>query len=71
MEQLTQSELIHLEDLLQMEALAIKKYQNYAKACHEKELIPLFEKGVTLHRQHLQGLLDQLRQHNGKEPVKH
>lgn len=71
MEQLTQVELLHLEELLSMEALAIKKYKSYAKNCREKEMVPLFEEAVEMHRKHLQGLLDQMRNHNGKEPMKH
>jgi hypothetical protein len=70
-EQLTQSELLHVEDLLKMEALAIRKYRLYKERCPDKEWISLFEEAEEIHRRHLAGLVNQLGQHDGREKKKH
>ncbi|RAL25636.1 hypothetical protein [Thermoflavimicrobium daqui] len=71
MNQLTQMELAHLEELLSMEVLAAKKYRIYSRQCSDKELIPLFEEARELHRQRVDGLLQLLRKHNGKSKKAH
>ncbi|SFI97038.1 hypothetical protein [Thermoflavimicrobium dichotomicum] len=71
MEQLTQMELTHVEELLSMEALAVKKYKLYSEQCKEKEWIPLFQEAMNQHQQRIKQLINQLRKHDGKETRKH
>jgi hypothetical protein len=68
-EQLTQLELIHLEELLGMEALAVKKYQLYQEQCKEKELVPFLQEAVSLHQARIEKLINQIRNHNGRTPT--
>lgn len=71
MEQLTQKELLQLEELLGMEALAVRKYGLYSKKCKDDEVVKLFEEAATMHRSHIDQLLDTLRQHNGRGTHSH
>jgi hypothetical protein len=70
MEQLTQEELLKLKELLGLEALAIKKMQ-VAMEEGQEEWETLLEEALHMHRQHLQRLLDQLRNHSGQERIQH
>jgi len=65
-EQLTQMELLHVEEMLMAEDLAIKKCRFYAENCHDRELQKVFRDGAEAHQMHLDGLLGQLRALNGK-----
>ncbi|MFC7441236.1 hypothetical protein [Laceyella putida] len=71
MEQLTQEELLKLKELLGLEALAIKKMQVAMVEGEKEEWEPLLEEALHMHRQHLQRLLDQLRNHSGQERIQH
>jgi hypothetical protein len=67
MDQLMQRELLELEDVLHLEALAVKKCRMYAESCAEKELRPLFEEAARMHSEHLSRLIRQLGQHDGRK----
>ncbi|KPC74551.1 hypothetical protein ADL26_08780 [Thermoactinomyces vulgaris] len=71
MEQLTQEELLKLEELLELEALSIKKTQAVINEGNETEWEPLLTEALTMHKQHLQQLLDQLRNHSGQARLQH
>lgn len=66
MEQLTQMELLQVEELMKAEDLAVKKYGIYARNCRDAQLKKLFQEGADAHRMHLEGLMGQLRALNGK-----
>ena len=65
-EQLTQMELLQLRELLDAEELAVKKYRAYGQMAQDRHLRSLFEQGATLHQQHLDQLVDQLRALGGR-----
>lgn len=66
MEQLTQMELLQIEEMLRAEDLAVKKCKFYAQSCHDADLKKAFQEGANAHQMHLEGLLGQLRALNGK-----
>ena len=66
MEQLTQMELLQIEEMLMAEDLAVKKCRVYSENCHDPELKKIFREGADAHQMHLEGLLGQLRALNGK-----
>jgi hypothetical protein len=66
MEQLTQMELLQLHELLSAEELALKKAQAYQKQMKDDELSPFIQECITTHQDHLQQLIDLVRNHNGK-----
>ncbi|MHB8918347.1 MAG: hypothetical protein ACYC4H_10015 [Desulfocucumaceae bacterium] len=66
MEQLTQMELLQIEEMLRAEDLAIKKCKFYAGSCHDADLKKVFMAGADAHQMHLEGLMGQLRALNGK-----
>lgn len=65
-EQLTQMELLQVEEMLLAEDLAVKKCGFYAESCHDPELKKIFLAGADAHRMHLEGLLGQLKALDGK-----
>jgi phosphoserine phosphatase len=67
MEQLTQMELLQLHELLSSEELALKKCQTYKDQMQDDELMPRVEASIALHKDHVQQLINLVRQHNGKE----
>lgn len=66
MEQLTQMELMQMEELLMAEDLAIKKLKFYEDNCQDTDLKSIFQDGAMMHRMHMEGLMGQLRSLNGK-----
>lgn len=66
MEQLTQMELLQINELMGAENLAVKKYHLYAGNCHDEQLKALFRRAADVHRMHLEGLIGQLKVLNGK-----
>ncbi len=66
MEQLTQMELLQVEEMLRAEDLAVKKCKFYAEKCHDPGLQKIFREGADARQMHLEGLLGQLRTLNGK-----
>ncbi|OPX90885.1 MAG: hypothetical protein A4E54_00563 [Pelotomaculum sp. PtaB.Bin117] len=66
MEQLTQMELLQLEELLRAEELAVKKSDFFADNCQDADLKKIFQESSRVHQGHLDGLLGQLRSLNGK-----
>lgn len=66
MEQLTQMELLQLQELLGTEELAVKKSMFYAENCHDAELKKIFQESARNHQGHLDGLLEQMRSLSGK-----
>ncbi len=69
MGQLTQLELIHLEELLGIEALAVKKYQLYQEQCKEEGMTPFLQEAVLHHQARIEKLINQIRKHNGRTPT--
>jgi hypothetical protein len=69
MEQLTQMEYLQLHELLSAEELALKKCQYYAEQIQDDELMPYIESSITLHKQHLDELIELIRHHNGREEM--
>jgi hypothetical protein len=69
MEQLTQMEFLQLHELLSAEELALKKCQAYAEQIEDDELKPYIESSITLHKQHLDDLIELIRSHNGREEM--
>ncbi|PTX55179.1 hypothetical protein C8P63_12159 [Melghirimyces profundicolus] len=67
MEQLTQMELLHLQDLIGAEALAVRKCQMYEKQCKSGEMKQWFRDAAELHRAHIRGMMKELRRHDGRE----
>jgi transcriptional regulator CtsR len=67
MEQLTQMELMHIQSLMDMSALSAKKCNIYQLQAQDDELKQIFNEAEQIHQNHLQILLDQLRQFNGKK----
>lgn len=67
MEQLTQMELLHLQDLMEAEALAVRKCELYEQKCKSDELKKWFQDAAQLHRDHVGQMLTQLRNHDGRE----
>lgn len=67
MEQLTQKELMNIKSQMDNNSLAIKKYQIYQSQVQDEELKNIFKEGEKLSQNHLQTLLNQLRDFNGKE----
>lgn len=68
MEQLTQMELLQVQELIGMETLAAKKCKVYARETTDPQLKQLFDEGAALHQQQLNALVNQLRLHNGRPP---
>ncbi|MDD3653417.1 MAG: hypothetical protein PHO01_04425 [Desulfotomaculaceae bacterium] len=66
MEQLTQMELLQLEELLGTEELAVKKSMFYAENCRDAELKKIFLESARNHKGHLDGLIEQMRSLSGK-----
>jgi hypothetical protein len=66
-QQLTQTELQALETILNMESLAMRKLMRYQESCKEKELIPWMEQAIEMHRRHINEILGQIRNHDGRE----
>ncbi|OPY58347.1 MAG: hypothetical protein A4E55_00931 [Pelotomaculum sp. PtaU1.Bin035] len=66
MEQLTQMELLQLEELLGAEELAVKKSRFYAENCRDAEIKKFFQESTRVHQGHLEGLIEQMRSLNGK-----
>jgi fructose-bisphosphate aldolase class 1 len=69
MEQLTQMEYLQLHELLSAEELALKKCQAYAEQIQDDELMPYIEGSVTIHKEHLNELIELIRLHNGREEM--
>ncbi|PRX30983.1 hypothetical protein BX659_10615 [Orenia metallireducens] len=67
MEQLTQMELIQLQSHLDSTALAMKKCQVYQEQAQAEELKSIFQDAAQVYEEHLQTLLNQLREFNGKK----
>jgi succinate dehydrogenase flavin-adding protein (antitoxin of CptAB toxin-antitoxin module) len=67
MEQLTQMELMHIQSLMDMSSLSAKKCNIYQLQAQDDELKQIFNEAEQIHQNHLQILLDQLRQFNGKK----
>jgi len=65
LEQLTHMELLQLRELLGSEELAVKKYRAYGYEVQDEQLKSLFERAATVHQQHLEHLVDQLRSLGG------
>ncbi len=67
MEQLTQMEPLDLQDLMEAEALAVRKCELYEQKCKSDELKNWFQDAAQLHRDHVGQMLTQLRNHDGRE----
>jgi hypothetical protein len=67
MEQLTQMELTHVKNLMDTSELAVKKCQIYQLQAQDDEIKQLFKDSEQMHQSHLQILLGQLRQFDGKK----
>lgn len=67
MEQLTQMELLHVQDLIGAEALALRKCQLYEKKCKSNEMKSWFRDAAKIHQAHIGEIMQQIRRHNGRE----
>ncbi|MDA8353237.1 MAG: hypothetical protein M0Z65_08670 [Firmicutes bacterium] len=68
MEQLTQMELLHLQDLISAEALAVRKYNMYESHCDSQEMKKWCRDAADLHSRRMERIMEQLRLHDGREP---
>lgn len=71
MEQLTQMELLQVQELLKVEELASRKYELYADQCKDDEMKRIFREASDLHRQHMDTLVQEMRRHSGRENMSH
>ncbi len=60
MAEITQRELLCVEELLEAEALAIRKCQMFAEQCRDSELRRLFQHYTQQHQNHYNTLLTHL-----------
>ncbi len=61
---LADKNLTILEDQLNVEALAIKKYVMYKSQCTDPNLKNVLEHAEQMHRKHFETLFNYLQQHN-------
>ncbi|MGI6125823.1 MAG: hypothetical protein ACOYEF_02545, partial [Planifilum sp.] len=66
MEQLTQMELLQVQELLRVEELTSRKYERYAEQCKDDEMKRIFREASDLHRQHMDTLIEEMRRHSGR-----
>ncbi len=71
LEQLTQKELLQVEELLGIEALAVRKCELYREKCKDDEVVQLLSDAMQMHQSHIDQLMEILRQHNGQESYSH
>jgi len=71
MVQLTQMELLQLQELLTVEELAARKYEGYAGKCKDDEIKRIFREASELHRRHLDTLVREMRRHSGRADMAH
>lgn len=71
MEQLTQMELLQVQELLNVEKLAARKYEGYARLCKDDEIKRIFREASELHRRHLDMLVREMRRHSGRADMSH
>ncbi|MFS8513670.1 MAG: PA2169 family four-helix-bundle protein, partial [Planifilum fulgidum] len=69
--QLTQMELLQVQELLKVEELASRKYELYADQCKDDEMKRIFREASDLHRQHMDTLVQEMRRHSGRENMSH
>lgn len=67
MDQLTQMEFLQVRELLSTEALAVKKCKLYANDTNDEQLRNLFWESAQVHERNLASLLNEMRNHQGKE----
>lgn len=66
--QLTQKEILHLQDALEHEQICIKKYNNYANQTQDTELATLFNDLANNEQQHVD-TITQILQQGGAQPM--
>lgn len=71
MDQLTQMELLQIQEHLGSEALAVKKCQLYSTKCTDQELQRVLSEAAKAHQRHLDTLIDELRKLSGKAEASH
>jgi rubrerythrin len=71
MEQLTQMELLQVQELLRVEELTSRKYERYAEQCKDDEMKRIFREASDLHRQHMDTLIEEMRRHSGRADMSH
>jgi rubrerythrin len=71
LEQLTQMELLRVQELLKVEELASRKYERYAEQCKDDEMKRIFREASDLHRQHVDALVQEMRRHSGRADMSH
>jgi rubrerythrin len=71
MEQLTQMELLQVQELLKVEELTSRKYERYAEQCKDDEMKRIFREASDLHRQHMDTLIEEMRRHSGRADMSH
>lgn len=67
MDQLTQMELLQVQELVGVEALAVRKCLFYAEQCQDPELKQWLHNAAATHQAHVEALVDQMRRHSGRE----
>lgn len=67
MDQLTQMELLQVQELTGIEALAVRKCLFYAEHCQDPELKQWLHDAAAKHQAHAKALVDQMRRHSGRE----
>lgn len=71
MEQLTQMELLQVQELLRVEELTSRKYERYTEQCKDDEMKRIFREASDLHRQHMDTLIEEMRRHSGRADMSH
>lgn len=67
MDQLTQMELLQVQELAGIEALAVRKCLFFAEQCQDPELKQWLRDAAAMHQAHVEALVDQMRRHSGRE----